>query len=187
MIDLPDAPKYEIFDYPGEYVVKGDGDPVTKVRMEEEEAGYDVVTGAEPVLHLHPRRQVHARGARRRRRERRLRHHLDPARGDRDQLRVDRRRASATATSFTCIPDSVIVPPAAGHAQADRPGAADGGRDRARRARRSTPTSTAGSRSSSSGTARARRTRTARAGSGSPSSGPARTGASSATRGSARR
>lgn len=41
VIDLPDAPRYEIFDYPGEYVVKGNGDPVTKVRMEEEEAGYN--------------------------------------------------------------------------------------------------------------------------------------------------
>ena len=46
VIDLPDAPKYEIFDYPGEYFVKGDGDPVTKVRMEEEEAGYNVVNAA---------------------------------------------------------------------------------------------------------------------------------------------
>ena len=46
IIDLPDAPKYEIFDYPGEYVVKGVGDPVTKVRMEEEEAGYNVVNAA---------------------------------------------------------------------------------------------------------------------------------------------
>ena len=46
MIDLPDAPKYEIFDYPGEYFVKGEGDPVTKVRMEEEEAGYNVVNAA---------------------------------------------------------------------------------------------------------------------------------------------
>jgi type VI secretion system secreted protein VgrG len=46
VIDLPDAPRYELFDYPGEYVVKGVGDPVTKVRMEEEEAGYSVVNGA---------------------------------------------------------------------------------------------------------------------------------------------
>jgi Phage tail baseplate hub (GPD) len=46
VIDLPDAPKYEIFDYPGEYVVKGNGDPVTKVRMEEEEAGYSTVNAA---------------------------------------------------------------------------------------------------------------------------------------------
>ena len=46
LIDLPDAKKYEIFDYPGEYFIKDEGDPVTKVRMEEEEVGYDVVTGA---------------------------------------------------------------------------------------------------------------------------------------------
>ena len=35
-----------MFDYPGEYYVKGDGEPITKVRMEEEEAGYDVVQGS---------------------------------------------------------------------------------------------------------------------------------------------
>src|SRR5271157_991246 len=46
VIELPDAPKFEIFDYPGEYVVKGDGQPVTKVRMEEEEAGYSTANGA---------------------------------------------------------------------------------------------------------------------------------------------
>jgi type VI secretion system secreted protein VgrG len=46
VIDLPDAPKFEIFDYPGEYFVKGDGEPVTKVRMEEEEAGHNVVNAS---------------------------------------------------------------------------------------------------------------------------------------------
>jgi type VI secretion system secreted protein VgrG len=46
VIDLPVAKKFELFDYPGAYPAKGEGDPVTKVRMEEEEAGFDVVTGA---------------------------------------------------------------------------------------------------------------------------------------------
>ena len=82
VIDLPGANKYEIFDYPGEYFVKADGEPVTKVRMEEEEAGYDVVERQQAVLHLHPLRQVHARGPRGRRREQRLRDHLDPPLGD---------------------------------------------------------------------------------------------------------
>lgn len=46
IIDLPGSSKFELFDYPGDYVVKADGDAVTKVRMEEEEAGFDLVTGA---------------------------------------------------------------------------------------------------------------------------------------------
>ena len=46
MINLPDAKKYEIFDYPGEYFLEAEGEPVTKVRMEEEEAGFDVATGS---------------------------------------------------------------------------------------------------------------------------------------------
>ena len=46
VIDQPGMDRYEEFDYPGEYYVKGNGEPVTKVRMEEEEAGYDVVQGA---------------------------------------------------------------------------------------------------------------------------------------------
>jgi type VI secretion system secreted protein VgrG len=45
LIDLPDADKFELFDYPGLYKVKGDGDAEVKVRMEEEETPYDMVTG----------------------------------------------------------------------------------------------------------------------------------------------
>jgi type VI secretion system secreted protein VgrG len=37
--------KLEVYDYPGIYTVKGDGGELTKVRMEEEEAVYDVVAG----------------------------------------------------------------------------------------------------------------------------------------------
>jgi type VI secretion system secreted protein VgrG len=46
VIDLPDAAKYEMFDFPGDYGLKGDGEPVTKIRMEELEASFDVVEGA---------------------------------------------------------------------------------------------------------------------------------------------
>jgi type VI secretion system secreted protein VgrG len=54
VIDLPDAPKYEIFDYPGEYYIKGEGDPVTKVRMEEEEAGYNTVNASSQCITFTP-------------------------------------------------------------------------------------------------------------------------------------
>lgn len=40
-----DDPKYELFDYPGEYSKKQQGDTLAKLRMEEEEAQYLVVTG----------------------------------------------------------------------------------------------------------------------------------------------
>jgi type VI secretion system secreted protein VgrG len=43
LVDLPDAKKYELYDYPAEYEKKDEGQQDTKVRMEEEEAGYDVV------------------------------------------------------------------------------------------------------------------------------------------------
>jgi type VI secretion system secreted protein VgrG len=46
VVPLPDAKKFELFDYPGGYRVKADGAERTKVRMEEEEAPYDVVRGA---------------------------------------------------------------------------------------------------------------------------------------------
>lgn len=40
---LPGVQKYEVYDYPGEYAQKSDGEALTKLRMEEEEAGYDLV------------------------------------------------------------------------------------------------------------------------------------------------
>jgi type VI secretion system secreted protein VgrG len=45
-VPLADAKKFEVYDYPGEYAVKGDGTSLTKVRMEEEEAAYEVAHGA---------------------------------------------------------------------------------------------------------------------------------------------
>ncbi len=36
---------YEFFEYPGEYDSKGDGEPLTKLRMEEEEIGFDTARG----------------------------------------------------------------------------------------------------------------------------------------------
>ncbi len=42
VIALPENDKYEMFDHPGEYPLKADGDTETKVRMEEDEAPHDV-------------------------------------------------------------------------------------------------------------------------------------------------
>ena len=54
MVDLPDAPKYEIFDYPGLYAKKDAGDKAVAVRMEEEEAAYDTASGAGDLVGFTP-------------------------------------------------------------------------------------------------------------------------------------
>jgi type VI secretion system secreted protein VgrG len=46
VLALSDITKYEIYDYPGEYQERGLGERLSKLRMEEEEAAYDVVEAA---------------------------------------------------------------------------------------------------------------------------------------------
>jgi type VI secretion system secreted protein VgrG len=110
MIDLPEAPKYEIFDYPGEYFVKGDGEPVTKVRMEEEEAGYDVVNAASQCCTFTPGGKFTLKE-----------HDVESENGDYmiTSIRHAATEASYGSTAngatynnvFTCIPASVIFRP----------------------------------------------------------------------------
>jgi type VI secretion system secreted protein VgrG len=45
LLDVPKATSYELFDYPGGYDDSGGGDGRAKIRMEEEEAPYEVVEG----------------------------------------------------------------------------------------------------------------------------------------------
>ena len=45
LLNIPGAQKYEMYDYPGLYINKGDGDNVTTWRMEAEEAGFEIVEG----------------------------------------------------------------------------------------------------------------------------------------------
>ena len=44
-IDLAPVKKYELFDYPGRYGLPADGQALAKVRIEEQEAGYDTAAG----------------------------------------------------------------------------------------------------------------------------------------------
>jgi type VI secretion system secreted protein VgrG len=54
-VDLADAKKYEIFDYPGAYTEKGgDGDALTRLRMEGEEAVYEAIEADSRNLTLRP-------------------------------------------------------------------------------------------------------------------------------------
>jgi type VI secretion system secreted protein VgrG len=45
LLKVPEAQKYEMYDYPGLYINKGDGDNVTTWRMEAEEAAYEICEG----------------------------------------------------------------------------------------------------------------------------------------------
>ena len=45
LLQISNSTNYELFDYPGDYDSVGDGDPLTKLRMEEEEAGFDTARG----------------------------------------------------------------------------------------------------------------------------------------------
>ena len=46
IISLPNIGNYEMFDYPGDYMVKAVGDKSTKLRMSEEEVPYEVASGS---------------------------------------------------------------------------------------------------------------------------------------------
>lgn len=54
LIDLPEVSNYELYDFPGRYGVKGDGENLTKIRMEEDEVPYDVVRCVSDCRSLHP-------------------------------------------------------------------------------------------------------------------------------------
>ncbi len=43
IVDLPDIARFEQYDYPGTYLTRGDGDGLTKMRIEEEETDHEVV------------------------------------------------------------------------------------------------------------------------------------------------
>ena len=46
LVKIPGRDKFEIYDYPGEYEVKGDGSADTKLRMEEDDVRHDIVQAA---------------------------------------------------------------------------------------------------------------------------------------------
>jgi type VI secretion system secreted protein VgrG len=108
-IALPDAPKYEVFDYPGLYLNKGVGDGVVAVRMEEEEAGYDTAAGASRCPSFTPGGKFT------------LEHHDVDAENQDYVLTSVRHQAADTSyagegvshygNTFTCIPASVLFRP----------------------------------------------------------------------------
>jgi type VI secretion system secreted protein VgrG len=111
-VNLPDAKKYEFYDYPGTFAKKGDGDGLTKLRMEEEEVEHDVVQAASNCRSFTPGGKF------------KIRHHIAKSEEGKGFVITLIRHAAreyyetgeATGfdyeNSFECIPDSVIFRPA---------------------------------------------------------------------------
>ena len=54
LLTVPGMDKFERFEYPGRYMAKGAGDGWAKIRMEEEEATYDISTGSSDCMSFAP-------------------------------------------------------------------------------------------------------------------------------------
>jgi type VI secretion system secreted protein VgrG len=106
VLPVPGASKYELYDYPGEYKDKGTGKGLTKVRMEEEEAGYEVVTGTSEIQELSPGGKFTLSG-----------HEIESEQGKSyvltsvshsasDQTYFNEEHTPEYSNQFTCIPDA---------------------------------------------------------------------------------
>jgi type VI secretion system secreted protein VgrG len=114
VLGLPEADKFELFDYPGEYEKKDQGDNDIKLRMEEEEAGYDVVRGQSMCRSFGPGYKFEL-----------AKHHNPDEAGKGYVLTSVRHQARLSGdyvvggsgggnvyrNSFACIPDSVVFRP----------------------------------------------------------------------------
>jgi type VI secretion system secreted protein VgrG len=113
IVPLPDNKKFEVYDYPGLYLQKGDGGELTKVRMEEEEADYDVVNGDGTCSTFNPGGKFTLK-----------KHECSSEQGKGYVVTAVQHAARSTSyvtggeqgedyrNSFTCIPDSVTFRPA---------------------------------------------------------------------------
>ena len=54
IVNVGNNGKFEIYDYPGEYLKKAQGEQLVKLRMEEEEASHVVVSGCQHLPGLYP-------------------------------------------------------------------------------------------------------------------------------------
>ncbi len=134
---------YEMFDYPGEYIQKSDGEQFVQTRLDELQSQYELANA-----------NSNCRGAAAgclfkltgQPRDDQNREYLIVAATHQlefSEYEGDGRRRCELQLRLHRAQQQAAVPPAAPDAQAHRPGPADRGRRRARAARRSTPTSTA--------------------------------------------
>lgn len=111
LVELPDIDKYQLFDFPGEYVVKSDGEDLVRLRMEEEEVPHDMVRAASGCRTLHTLGKFT------------LVRHDAPSEENKGYMITEIQHSANDNThligggetfyqnSFTCIPDQVIFRP----------------------------------------------------------------------------
>ena len=111
-VKLPDAKKYEFYDYPGTFAKKDEGDGYTKLRMEEEEVEHDVVQAASNCRSFTPGGKF------------KIRHHIAKSEEGKGFVITLIRHSGREhyesgeavdfdyENSFECIPDSVVFRPA---------------------------------------------------------------------------
>jgi type VI secretion system secreted protein VgrG len=111
-VNLPDAKKYEFYDYPGTFAKKDEGDGYTKLRMEEEEVEHDVVQAGSNCRSFTPGGKF------------KIRHHIAKSEEGKGFVITMIRHAAREhyesgeavdfdyENSFECIPDSVVFRPA---------------------------------------------------------------------------
>ncbi|MBX3439672.1 MAG: type VI secretion system tip protein VgrG, partial [Planctomycetaceae bacterium] len=54
IVPFQESSKFEFYDYPGDYLTRGDGTPLTDIRMQEEETGHDIVQSSSTCYFLTP-------------------------------------------------------------------------------------------------------------------------------------
>jgi type VI secretion system secreted protein VgrG len=114
VVKLDGNERYEIFDYPGEYAKKGEGQDIVRLRMEEDEVPYDVVSGSSICRSFTPggkfTMKEHQSGAESGKKYViTLVHHSAVA----AEYAVGGRAGEASyENSFHCVPDSVVLRPA---------------------------------------------------------------------------
>ena len=112
-VKLDNVQKYELYDYPGDYAKKDQGENYSKIRMEEEEAEHDVVQAASTCRTFTPGGKF------------KIKSHLSKSEQGKYVITSIQHSASEPgvyetgqpayddySNTFTCIPDSVIFRPA---------------------------------------------------------------------------
>ncbi len=115
LVKMPGMDKFEIYDYPGQYAKKAEGDVEVKWRMEEEEAAHDVVRAASGCKTFTPGGKFKIAVHRSASEEGKsfmvtsiFHSAIEPLSYETGGGRVD----EAYSNTFTCIPDSVTFRPA---------------------------------------------------------------------------
>lgn len=113
VVSVPGNTKFEFFEYPGSYGTKGDGQPLTDVRMEEEEAGYDVVSATSIVRTMTPGGKFKIRQHRAATEKGKSYVVTSVSHAARELMGYESGDAPdfGYENSFTCIPDSVTYRP----------------------------------------------------------------------------